>query len=65
MLESLAIGIGGIISMMILWFVVQSLWRKTFSDHITDEDALADRSSCGNCNCTTFCEKKTGQYSEN
>jgi hypothetical protein len=58
MIESLIIGIGGIISLMVIWIVVQSFWRKTFSDHLTDDDVLAGRTSCSNCGCTTVCEKK-------
>ncbi len=58
MIESLIIGIGGIVLLMIGWIVVQAFWRKTFSDHLSDEDVLAGRTSCSNCGCTTVCEKK-------
>ncbi|MFQ5445559.1 MAG: hypothetical protein ACE5FF_01385 [Saprospiraceae bacterium] len=64
MLKSLIICAGGIVGLMILWVVVQSLWGKTFSEHLTDEDVLADRRSCGNCGCTTVCENKPGQFLE-
>lgn len=57
MLESLIIGIGGIIGMMILWVVVQALWGKAFSDYKTDDDVLAGRTDCGNCGCKTICER--------
>ena len=57
------IGIGGIVSMMIIWVVVQSFWGKTFAEHLTDEDVLAGRTKCGNCGCTTICENKKGQIS--
>ncbi len=63
MVQSLVIAIGGIIFLMIGWVAVQSFWRKTFADHITDEDVLAGRSSCSNCGCTTICKKKLNQAS--
>jgi len=53
-----AIGIIGITGLMILWAVVQYLWRITFMDQQTDEDVLAGRSSCGSCGCGTVCKKK-------
>jgi hypothetical protein len=63
MFESLIIGIGGIVIMMIIWAVVQSLWRKTFTDYISDDDVLAGRSSCSNCGCTNICKEKRRQLS--
>jgi hypothetical protein len=63
MLKSLIIGIGGIVVLMILWVVVQSVWKKTFSDYMSDEDVLAGRNSCGNCGCGTVCKKESGQLS--
>ena len=61
MIGSFLIGIGGMIFLMAIWVAVQSLWRKSFSDYISDEDVLADRRSCGNCGCTAACEKKQKQ----
>ncbi|MCB0558377.1 MAG: hypothetical protein H6573_07730 [Lewinellaceae bacterium] len=58
MIISFLIGIGGMIFLMAAWVIIQSLWRKSFSDYLSDEDVLADRSSCGNCGCTTACENK-------
>ncbi|MCO6477306.1 MAG: hypothetical protein J5I94_11825 [Phaeodactylibacter sp.] len=63
MIGSFLIGIGGMIFLMIGWALVQSLWRKSFSDYISDDDVLADRRSCGNCGCTTICENKREQLS--
>ena len=63
MIESYIIGIGVIVTLMVLWIVVQSFWRKTFSDHISDEDVLADRSDCANCGCTNVCKNKNRQFS--
>ena len=57
-ITSYLIAIIGIISMMGLWTLVQTYWKKVFTDYITDEDAMADRRSCGNCGCTTACETK-------
>ncbi len=52
------IGILGVVALMIGWIGIQAVWRRVFSDHITDSDVLADRRSCGNCGCTTACEIK-------
>lgn len=59
MIGSYLIGIIGIVSIMIIWVTVQSLWKKTFPEHVTDEDAMAGRTKCTNCACTTACENKT------
>jgi hypothetical protein len=56
MIESLLIGIGGIVGLMVLWVVVQGWWRKTFREHVVDDDVLAGRTKCGNCGCTTICQ---------
>lgn len=53
MIGSLAIAIGGIVSMMIIWIGIQYMWKQVFAEHITDEDVLADRRSCGNCGCSS------------
>jgi hypothetical protein len=63
MLQSYLIGIGGFILLAVLWTVVQSLWRNTFSDEITEEDVLAGRTSCGSCGCTTACTNKKATIS--
>lgn len=55
---SYVIGIGAIVTMMLAWVGVQSLWRNTFSENISDVDVLAERRSCGNCGCTKVCEKE-------
>ena len=52
------IAIGGIVALMLAWVWVQSVWRKMFSENISDEDVLAERRSCGNCGCTKVCIKK-------
>jgi hypothetical protein len=59
MIKSLLIGIGGILALMVIWVVVQSIWGKIFSEYMTDEDVLAGRTSCGNCGCTTACKNKS------
>jgi len=58
MLQSLIIGIGGIIFLMIVWFAIQTWWGKTFPDHVIDDDAMAGRTKCSNCDCTAECENK-------
>lgn len=52
------IAIGGIVALMLAWVWVQSVWRKTFSENISDEDVLAERRSCGNCGCAKVCKRK-------
>jgi hypothetical protein len=58
MINSLLIGVGGMVGLMVLWYVVQTLWGKTFADHLTDEDVMAGRSTCGSCGCGTSCKLK-------
>jgi hypothetical protein len=55
---SFVIGILGLVGMMLIWVLVQSYWRKTFKDNISDDDVLAERRSCGNCGCVKVCERK-------
>ncbi|MCR9286218.1 MAG: hypothetical protein NXI23_02390 [Bacteroidetes bacterium] len=59
MIKSLIMGIGGVVSLMIIWIVVQSQWRRIFSENLSEEDVLAGRTSCSNCGCTTVCKNKT------
>lgn len=61
MIQSLLIGIGGVVGLMLLWTVVQTFWGQTFSEHLTDEDVMATRSTCGNCGCATACAIKKGK----
>jgi hypothetical protein len=63
MIESFIIGIGGVVTLLVMWVVVQSWWGKVFADNITDDDVLAGRTKCSNCGCTTVCENKTKQLS--
>lgn len=63
MIGSYVIGTGAIVILMVLWAVVQSFWRRTFSDHISDEDVLADRTDCSNCGCTKACKDKSRRFS--
>jgi hypothetical protein len=58
MVTSLIIGVLGMVTLTVFWLIVQRHWANAFSDHISDEDVLAERSSCGNCGCTKFCENK-------
>ncbi len=45
-------------ALVVVWVIVQRQWASAFSEHLTDDDALAERSTCGNCGCITICEKK-------
>jgi len=65
MIESFLIGIGGMIALMIIWIGVQSLWRKIFSDYISDDDVLAGRTKCSNCGCITICKEKADNFQKN
>lgn len=61
MINSLVIAIGGIITLMVMWALIQSMWGKTFSDYVEDQDVLAGRTKCGNCGCTTACNNRNSQ----
>lgn len=58
MFESIIIGVGGIVLMMVAWMAVQRLWGKTFAEYMTDDDAMAGRTKCSNCGCTAVCQNK-------
>ena len=58
MLQSLIIGVGGVVVMMLGWLLVQNFWGKTFEEYLTDEDVMAGRTKCSNCGCSTICENK-------
>ncbi len=53
-----AAAIGALVLLILLWVLVQTLWRQVFSDQVSDPDVLADRRSCGDCGCKTVCENK-------
>jgi len=59
MTEKYIVGIVGITGLMIVWAIVQNLWRKAFSDQQIDEDVLVGRSDCGSCGCSSPCPNKT------
>jgi hypothetical protein len=61
MIQSLIVGVGGLVLLMLVWVVVQTYWGKTFSEEITDEDVLAERRSCGNCGCSIPCDNALRQ----
>jgi hypothetical protein len=58
MIKSLIIAITSITLLIMVWVTVQTFWKKTFQDYISDEDVLAERRSCKNCGCTEACENK-------
>lgn len=58
MLQTFLTGIGGIVGLMLVWLIVQTLWGRTFAEYLSDEDVLADRRSCGNCGCATACRRR-------
>ncbi len=65
MIESYVIGILGIVGLMTGWVLIQQVWKKTFAEYSDNEDALADRSKCGNCHCTSTCELKNRKLKGN
>ncbi|MCB0572245.1 MAG: hypothetical protein KDC66_20905 [Phaeodactylibacter sp.] len=64
-MQSFVIGIGGIVIMVAIWALVQSLWRDTFAENITDDDVLAGRTKCSNCGCSTVCQRDGKESSKN
>ena len=58
MIINLMIGIIGVVALAFGWLIVQVSWKRIFGDLIEDEDVLADRVKCGNCNCKTICTNK-------
>ncbi|HRD82755.1 MAG: hypothetical protein IAE84_18255 [Saprospiraceae bacterium] len=58
MVKSLFTAIGILVGLVLAWIAVQALWRKVFADYVHDDDVLAERRECGNCGCTTACERK-------
>ncbi|THD66614.1 hypothetical protein E7Z59_12550 [Robertkochia marina] len=58
MWHSLLIGIGLIVSIVLVWVLVQVLWKDAFREEYREDDVLAGRRSCSNCGCTTQCGKK-------
>jgi hypothetical protein len=58
MLESYAIGVGVVVGVCVAWVGVKIAWRRVFADVVADPDALAGRSSCHGCGCTSTCERR-------
>ncbi|NQV53372.1 MAG: hypothetical protein HQ500_09325 [Flavobacteriales bacterium] len=58
-MASYIIGIASIIGLMVIWVTVQEWWKKSFAEDVINDDALAGRSECGNCGCTTACSNRT------
>lgn len=46
------------ILLMVAWVFIQAKWKQTFINEVTDEDALAGRSDCGNCGCGGTCPNR-------
>jgi len=54
---SVVLASAAIVSMMLIWLGVQTLWRRVFAGEIADEDVLAGRKSCGSCGCGMTCRR--------
>jgi len=63
MLQHLIISIGIITGLALAWAAVQALWGRTFREYMTGEDAMAGRTKCANCGCTTACENNLKEKS--
>lgn len=61
MIKSLIIAITSVTGLMLIWLIIQTFWKRTFRDYISDEDVLAERRSCKNCGCTEACSNKPGK----
>lgn len=61
MIQTYLIGIAGIVLIMVSWVGIQRIWHRVFHEYVEDEDALAERNTCGNCGCTTLCERNKKQ----
>jgi len=57
MIKSLIIGIGFIVTIAVTWVLVQTLWKKVFTEEYHQDDVLAGRRNCSNCGCTTVCKR--------
>ena len=64
MFKSLIIGIGVTVTIVLVWALVQTLWKKTFREEYLEDDVLAGRRSCSNCGCTGICERKDNEYTK-
>lgn len=64
-LTSLFIALGGIVILMLSWIAIQYLWGRLFFEHISDEDVLSNRTSCGNCGCTQVCKTNSSEVNTN
>jgi len=58
MIQSLMVGIGLTVALVLVWALVQAHWKNAFHEEYSGDDVLAGRRSCSNCGCTTICERK-------
>ncbi len=65
MIQSLIIGIGLTLALVLVWTFVQYQWKNTFREEYLDDDVLADRRSCSNCGCNAICERKKEEQGKN
>lgn len=48
---------GIVISMVLLWALVQTLWRRVFPEYAQGKDVLEVRGGCGVCMIAGHCVK--------
>lgn len=60
MFQSLIVGIGSIVVLVLLWTLVQTQWKNVFREEYLEDDVLVGRKSCSNCGCTSTsaCESR-------
>ncbi|MCA9742102.1 MAG: hypothetical protein H6695_13005 [Deferribacteres bacterium] len=61
MLKTYILAILAIPALMFVWLGVQIGWRKLFHEYVEDDDVLAGRKGCADCNCLGTCQNKTNQ----
>jgi len=64
MLTSYAVGIAGVVTVMLVWIAIQSAWRRVFPEACSDPDVLAGRAQCGGCNRGGVCRRRGSGTSE-
>ncbi|WP_258099779.1 hypothetical protein [Marinoscillum pacificum] len=57
-MSSLITSVVVIVSLMLVWSIVQRFWKQAFPEDVVNDDALAGRDSCGNCTCSGTCSIK-------
>jgi len=57
-MASYGVGILALVSILVLWVVVQAAWGRVFAGYCTDPDVLAGRRGCGGCKAKKQCHRR-------